>query len=157
MGFLFLIMLYNPWGVGAFLYLLLGLFCLALLFFTVQFSRRFIKNYRAPRLTVPAQVIRKWTREYDYDIATRRPSGLGSVLNLFFSPTITVYEQWVFWVSFLVRGQELEFGLPEKAYISLSEGEAGLLTYKGDKFLDFLPRPAGSILNDTLSNPESIR
>lgn len=44
-----------------------------------------------------------------------------------------------YFVTFDVNGQENEFSTPEDYYAKCSEGEEGLLVYRGEEFMHFIP------------------
>ncbi len=117
----------GQWGPVLVL-LVIGAFALCILFMVGTVIVTTLRNWFSPVARVPAVVMRRWTREYDYNLPTRRGLSLGSA---------TFYEQWLFLVSFDIQGQELEFVLPQRTYDELQEGDSGLLTYKGERFIGF--------------------
>lgn len=55
--------------------------------------------------------------------------------------TFTVYRSWDYFITFqLLDGRRLEFSVPEATYASVSEGDEGLLVYKGTIFRQFVLR-----------------
>lgn len=90
-----------------------------------------LRGLLARTTTVPATVVRKTQREYggvstSYDdgLIAREADAFTSVGDLF--------------VLFDVGGKRLEFSVPERVYIAVEEGDAGLLTHKGTIFRRFL-------------------
>jgi hypothetical protein len=111
-----------------------------LLYLGIFFGLNYLRNRNAPLRTVPAEVTRKWSRAYqpevfDYPLFLIRP------VMVLLPATAALFQQWIYRTVFSLGDEKLEFGVPEKAYIARKEGELGMLTYKGDKFLDFRPLP----------------
>ena len=127
----------GPWAPVIVAYGAATILAVAVVYLASWYGVWLYRNWRAPKREVDAIVERKWTREYDYDVPTRPPSVLAPILNLFSSPTVTVYQQWVFWVSFGVGNQELEFAVSEEVYAALVVGHSGVLTFKGERLVDF--------------------
>lgn len=44
-----------------------------------------------------------------------------------------------YFVTFDINGQENEFSVPEDYYMKCNEGAGGLLVYRGEKFMHFIP------------------
>jgi|GEM_PF-2455715 len=44
-----------------------------------------------------------------------------------------------YFVTFDVNGQEIEFSTPEDYYVKCDEGVGGLLVYRGEEFMHFIP------------------
>jgi hypothetical protein len=129
---------------------LIAFFVLALAFVLVGLGVVHYRNWREPRKSVPAAVVRKWTRSYDYDAPAVVGGGSWLTMLIYLvlrhlrwvhggDPTMTVYRQYVFWVSFRVGDRDLDFGVPEKVYTGLEDGQTGMLSYRGEKFLSFEP------------------
>ncbi len=143
----------TQWGMHIMAYGMVALgvlFLSALLLMVVTTGRARYRSWRAPRESVTATVERKWTRSYDYDVPREMPGdelGLSSsveprvleTLGLGSDPTITLYTQYVYWACFRVGDAEMEFGVPEDVYITLEDGQEGVLSFKGERFLAFRP------------------
>jgi hypothetical protein len=99
-------------------------------------------NWFSQSRSGPAEVVRKWTRQYDYDLPAAEPGVASYLLRLLpgtGGPTRTVYEQWVFLVTFQMGEEEIELSVPERVYVSLEEGATGVLTYRSERFIRFRP------------------
>jgi hypothetical protein len=135
----------TPWGHALPAYGLLALVGAAALFaiyVVVIAARSAYLNWFSPKRSGPAEVTRKWTREYDYDLPTVEPGVASYLLRTLpglGGPTATVYEQWVFLVAFRVGEEEIELSVPERVYTTLDEGTTGILTYRGERFVSFRP------------------
>jgi len=101
----------------------------------VQYASRW-----GPTRSVMATVTRKWTDEQDYGLPLGGPVE-GAVLGAPDQDAVqSVYESWNFWVAFdLGEGDEEEFRVRESVYAAVEEGMAGVLTYRGERLLSFLP------------------
>ncbi|MBN1459449.1 MAG: hypothetical protein JXA57_07920 [Armatimonadetes bacterium] len=140
---------------------------LAIMFVSV--ARFHYLGRRADKHEAMGVVLRKWTRSYDYDVPAPMLGGtwLGTVLWLILrllnhlgqaGLVWTVYSQFVFWVVFEVEGEEVEFAVPEDLYISLDEGMAGVVCYRGPKLVEFRPMPGwqgGTALGERHQEVES--
>ncbi len=149
---LVLILDFTPWdtyvmlGLGA---LLVGAVVVGVAAVLVSYGGVLYRRWNAPRREAPAVVLRKWTRTYELNLppalpALGRAGLLANFVLAFFrgrgeGPDPNAYTQWVFWVSFHVGELELalEFAVPESIYVNLEEGAEGMLSYKGDQFLNF--------------------
>ena len=96
-----------------------------------------------PTRSMTATVTRKWTDERDLGLPAGGPLE-GAVLGtLEQQPAPTLYESRNFWVAFdLGEGEEEEFRVRESVYTALEEGVTGVLTYRGERLLSFLPSDA---------------
>ena len=93
-----------------------------------------------PTRSVRAALARKWSDERDYGLPLggQTTQLLADALDQDAVPTL--YARWSFWVSFdLGQGKEEEFRVPESVYTQLEEGTEGILTYRGERLLRFLP------------------
>jgi hypothetical protein len=92
--------------------------------------------------SVQATVARKWTRGEDYSIGVpvEKPFAFEGE---FASPQeelgVTVPGGMGFWVAFRTGAREEKFSVPESLYVELEEGVKGVLTYRGERFLSFVP------------------
>lgn len=98
-------------------------------------------NRWGPVRTARGVVTRKYTDAHDYGLPI--PGGpLGHALAdaLDEDAVPTLYQSVNFWVVFdLGTGKEEEFRVPELVYTSLEEGLEGVLTYRGEQLLSFVP------------------
>ncbi|MCJ7749894.1 MAG: DUF2500 domain-containing protein, partial [Armatimonadetes bacterium] len=99
------------------------------------------RNWRWPLKKQRAVLTRKWTRTYDLQVPDRLPPPFWVVVliwllrrDLDFGGSM---EEWVFWTSFDVDGEELEFAVPESVYVNLEERTSGILAYRNERFVYF--------------------
>lgn len=81
------------------------------------------KNNNSPRLTVPATIVAK---------RTNVSSGMSGADNMHTSSTTYYY------ITFQVQsGDRMEYHVPDHEYGMLAEGDNGLLTFQGTRYLSF--------------------
>jgi hypothetical protein len=140
-----LLVTFTPWGHQLTAYGLLaalGAVALFAAYVIIIAARSAYLNWFSQSRSGPAEVVRKWTREYDYDLPAAEPGVASYLLRLLpgtSGPTTTVYEQWVFLVTFRMGEEEIGLSVPERVYVSLDEGATGILTYRNERFIRFRP------------------
>ncbi len=73
--------------------------------------------------SVPATVVRKWTEEAALDLSMEDESPAA----------------WSLWVAFATESRKVDLKVPESVYADVEEGMHGVLTYRGERLLSFLP------------------
>lgn len=103
----------------------------------------------APTRRVAAHVRLK--RQRDYQVDTPSPymifaygtwDLIWSIIDRAFNRDsgITIYHSWDYIITFVVNEKVVELYVPEEVYANVSEGDQGLLVYKGNHFKHFIPR-----------------
>ena len=112
-----------------------------------------LRDYLGRQVSLPASVERKWVRDY-LDTTRAAPGGqIGALVEqdmMGASPSLIPgwgggYLIQHLWVSFRTSRGEEELLVPEKVYVELEEGDEGILTFRGERFISFrkLRRAAG--------------
>lgn len=108
-----------------------------------------LRGWLAPVKRARARVVRKRQREWEVDVPpqllSRVTGGVpGFVISILISlftrndPDAMLYDSWDYFVTFSVNGQEVEFAVPEQAFIDAIEGNEGLLVSRGTLFKHFI-------------------
>lgn len=101
-----------------FIFVIFAIIIVMIIFFIFMAARQWTANNNSPRLTVPAQVITKRTHTW---------GGSGD------SSASTNY-----YVTFQVEsGDRLELQMSGKEYGMLADGDLGILTFQGTRYLGF--------------------
>ena len=147
----------TSWGPSVLAYgtlLVLLLLIAAFLLMLFLMARVHYRNWRWPLKKQRAVLTRKWTRTYDLQVPDRLPPPFWVVVLMWVLRMDlgigNSMEEWVFWTSFDVDGEELDFAVPESVYVNLEEHTAGILAYRNERFLYFRPdspAPLGSNLD----------
>lgn len=95
---------------------------------------------------VVARVRLKRQRDYQVDVPPYMLAGgtYGIIQNIIDRALkrdsgITVYHSWDYFITFVTDDKVIEMCVPEEVYANVSEGEQGLLVYKGNHFKHFIP------------------
>ena len=103
------------------------LFLIAMLGVLVQLFRRgwgWNKNNHSPRLTVPVTLVEKRSEVHRY------PVSAGKVQ--------TMHTSTSYYATFQVEsGDRMEFEISDMEYGMLAEGDRGMLTFQGTRYLNF--------------------
>ncbi len=121
-GGLLLLGLRSPWLLRLGIVLGAGLAALVVAHIVYTVVRVQYANRWGVTRSVPATVVRKWTREPDLELSLEAPSEEGSL-----------------WVGFQLEHGAVELAVPEEVYAEVEEGMEGVLTYRGERLLSFLP------------------
>ena len=82
------------------------------------------KNNQSPKLTVPATVVAKRSDAHRYPVST------GNVQ--------TMHTSTYYYATFQVEsGDRMEFEISDMEYGMLAEGDRGMLTFQGTRYLNF--------------------
>lgn len=99
----------------------------------------------APTRRVVARVRLKKQREYEVEVEPYMLVGgvwgyLLRIINeaLRRDNSIPLYHSWDYNITFVVNDRVVELYVPEEVYSDVSEGEQGLLVYKGNHFKHFI-------------------
>jgi hypothetical protein len=129
----------SPYVVTIGVVVLAALIALALLYIFVVVIYTQVSSRWGAVHTLPARVERKWTNETDLDLPQ---DSLGTQVALATDrdPGIPLLQRHDFWVSFDLGGDRREeFRVAESLYVALEEEMTGLLTFRGERLLRFVP------------------
>ena len=134
----------------------IGILLFAFALFVIFYSGFWVtRNRLSPVVRVHARVIRRQKRDWDVGLvggpsATERLGMLGGQADEAWKaysrrmakdkvPELNLAAGTNYFVTFDVNGQENEFSMPEDYYIKCNEGAQGLLVYRGEAFMHFIP------------------
>lgn len=103
-----------------------------------------LRGWLAPVRRVVARIVRKADREHEVDLPAWVVFGYsiwGLIWRLmpWYDDQITVYHSWDYFITFEFDNKQQEYSVPESLYSSVSEGDEGLLVYKGNLLTHFIP------------------
>lgn len=116
-----------------------------------------IRNSASPITRVEAKVVRKRSKEWDMSIAAGTPETLLGWFSMMgrdrlgaaksflrrsatsTEPELQIAQSVQYLMSFSFNSHEEELEVPEPTFARAYEGDIGLLSFKGEKFICFIP------------------
>ena len=117
-----------------------------------------VRNRMSPVTRTPAKVVRRRMKDWDVSIVGDTPESAVARLGMLgrnkadawkaYShemakgdvPELEIASGKDYYVTFAFQGREEEFTVPEDEYLQCTEGLEGLLVYRGEEFVRFVPQ-----------------